>query len=448
VTAVRNVSGIANRMRRAGWHYLFGQELAVATSTHWTTQWHPSEVIAALQWRQIRDLVAHARAGSAFYRQRLAHSEVGPDPTPDDFRRIPPLTRRDVVSAWATIRVGAAPAAMIRRHSGGSSGLRVEIPLDRPTYCWYIAGTWRGLRWWGADFADRGTILLGSGSGGLRSAAVRAKDWVMNWLRVPVDRRFDQRAPEVLDRLAAFGPAFIYGYPSAVHRLARVARDRGWRPRGQLRVIALTGEPVYAFQRRGIEEIFQCPVAEEYGNGELGCMAFQCPEGSLHVTAENVFLETVGIEPPVEDAGGLILATQLRNRLFPLIRYDTGDVGGLQPGLCRCGRGLPTVRVLGRQRDRLVSSQGATPARARVEALLSSLPESLQGRVQVAHTKPGRIVLRVELGSDSRGDLARATAAGTAVFGPDWHVGTVEVERFARLPSGKFPYFLRLKAQG
>lgn len=438
---------IADRMRRAGSRYLFGPELGVATSAHWVTQWYPREAIAGVQWEQAKSLVAYARDQSAFYRQRLTDRGIGAELTPEVFRRIPPLSRRDVVSAWSAIRVGAASTRMMRRHSGGSSGQSVGIPLDRQTYCWYVAGTWRGLAWWGADVADRGAILLGSGGRGMRSAAVRAKDWVMNWLRFPVDDKFDRRAPEVLDRLAAFDPAFIYGYPSAVHRLARMAQERGWRAGARLKVIALTGEPVYAFQQRRIEETFQCPVAEEYGNGELGSMAFQCPEGNLHVTAENVFLETVSTELPVDGAGGILLATQLHNRLFPLIRYDTGDAGSISPAACRCGRGLPIVRVVGRLRDRLVGHDGSTLARARVEALLSALPEPLQGRVQVAHTKPGCVVLQVEQGSDARGDMTRAAGAAAAVFDGGWHVGTVQVERFARLPSGKLPYFLRLGAR-
>jgi hypothetical protein len=60
------------------------------------------------------------------------------------------------------------------------------------------------------------------------------------------------------------------------------------------------GEPLYVFQRQAIAETLECPVIEEYGSGELGSVAFECPHGALHVTAENVFLETV----PAEDGGG------------------------------------------------------------------------------------------------------------------------------------------------
>ncbi len=446
MSKLRGVSKVADRIRQAGWHYLFGQEWDRAKFVHWTTQWYPNWLVTEKQWTTVCDLIAYAREVSPFYRERLASPDLGSPFMRETFDRILPLTRTDLVSSWDAIRATAANGGMMRRHSGASSGVSVQILVDAATYCWYVAGTWRGLRWWDSDFSERGAILLGPGGSWPRSLAVRAKDWVMNWLRVPVDHRFPARLPQILGRMAEFGPAFIYGYPSAVEQLAREVKVRGWRPTGRLKVAVLTGEPVYGFQRRAIEDAFQCPVAEEYGNGELGSIAFQCPEGNLHITAENVFLETVPLEPPLNGVGGRILATQLRNRLFPLIRYEIGDLGMLPSDPCPCGRGLPTVRVLGRARDRLLGPTGTIVARPRMEEYFNAIPAHLQGRVQVAHGKPGYLVLCVERGRGSRDDLALATAVGTDVFGADWHVGSVGVERLERLPSGKLPYFLRVKA--
>jgi phenylacetate-CoA ligase len=405
VNDLRGLSKIADRGRRAGWRYLFGQDLDTAKFTHWTTQWYPGWMVAELQWDRVRDCVSYARRASEFYRTRLRGCNIDHELTPEMFRRIPPLARSELLASWSAIRTPAAAGVGLRRRSGGSSGHSVLIPLDRATYCWYIAGTWRGLRWWGADFSDRGAIVLGTSARGLQRLAVRAKDWVMNWLRIPVTARFDGGAPAALERIAAFGPTFIYGYPSAVHRLARTAQERGWRPRGRLKVIALTGEPVYAFQRRAIQEVFQCPVAEEYGTGELGSMAFECPEGTLHATVENVYLEMPTGDVLPDGTGATLLATQLRNRLFPLIRYDTGDVGLATVEPCRCGRGLPGVRVLGRSHERLVGLGGMRLARPLVEGLCAALPERLRGRVRIAQRAPGRVELQVEAVGGSPADL-------------------------------------------
>jgi len=418
---------------------LLGRTLDEAMAAS-ATQWASGHEVAARQWELVRDVVAHARKESAFYASRLDACGLTSDLTADGFRSIPPLSRREVFSSWQRIRTTAAATGVLHRRSGGSTGESVNIPMDRDTYCWYMAGTWRGLQWWGADLGSPGALVLGSG-GGRRASADRARDWIMNWFRVPVDDRFDDQAEGILEDIAAFGPAFIYGYPSAVHRLARVVKSRGWRPRRRLEVIALTGEPVYEFQRRSIAEIFQCPVAEEYGNGELGCMAFQCRERKLHVTADNVFLEILPTTPAINGTGGLVLATQLRNRLFPLIRYETGDLGSVTSESCPCGRGLPTVSVSGRLQERLIGNDGATPARPRLERFLSALPEHLQGRVQVTHSRPAHIALYVATARDSSRELARAAETAAEVFGSDWTVAPVETARLARLQSGKLPFF-------
>lgn len=437
------ISWVADQARRAGWRWIFGEELSLAKFTHWSAQWYPRWQSEQLQWDAIRELVAHAGEASPFYRRRLAGLEPFSELTPERFRKIAPLTRADVVMSADEILVPLKRRPSLQRRSGGSSGRQVAIPMTAATYCWYIAGTWRGLRWWGVDFTDRGAILLGSGSAGLQGLAVRAKDWVMNWCRLSVDDVFSHHAAALVERLERFGPTFIYGYPSAVHRLSQIIRTRGWRPAARLRVIALTGEPVYAFQRRAIEETFQCPAVEEYGNGEVGSMAFECRKRRLHVTSENVYLETTPIEPRIRDEAGRILVTQLRNKIFPLIRYEIGDAGVLETIPCTCGRALPTVRVTGRLRDRLILNGDMMLARPLVERLLGALPERLQGHVQVAHPKPGHLVLKVDSGADHGASLGEVGRAAASVLDSTWHASVVEVGRLSRLPSGKLPYFVR-----
>lgn len=443
--AVRSVSGV---LRQLGRERLLGRWMAEAQSEHWSMQWYPLQVVTERQWNRLSQLVKYAHDENEFYRERLRDVYVDSHFTPEAFRRIPPLDRATLMSSWERVAT-TSPTISARRLSGGTSGFSVPVRLDITAYCWYLATLWRGLRWWGVDlWEERGVVLLGPSSGGMQDLGIRAKDWLINWLRIPVNARFNVQAPHVLDRITAFGPAYLYGYPSAVDRLARIARQRGWRPRAKPKVIVLTGEPAYEFQRRTIEEVFQCPVAEEYGSGELGCMAFQCPEGSLHITAENVFVETVRTDPSVGSEGGMILATQLRNHVFPLIRYETGDLGIVSTEPCRCQRGLPVVRVLGRARDRMVGTQDVVLARPQLEQFMNMLPCDLQGHVQVAHGEPGRIVLYVERGHERSLGALQLAAVGTEVFGTDWDIEVLELEQLTRLRSGKLPYFVRLGGGG
>jgi phenylacetate-CoA ligase len=437
---------VLDRLRHAGIKRVFGEAFEEAKCLYWATQWSSEEAAREQQWEWVQAILRDAHGVSPFYQQRLEKAGW-PRISPEGFRHIPPLTRQELE---IRAREGRQRKSWrgLRRASGGSGGLAINIPINREIYSWYLAGTWRGILWWGTELGERAIVLLGgSHSSPLYTLPRVAKDWVMNWRRIPVDDLFESRVPQVLHDIETFGPAYLYGYPSAVHRLARTIRDQGRGPRHRLTVVVLTGEPLYSFQRRTIEDAFQCPVAEEYGSSELGCIAFQCPQGGLHVTVENVFLETSSNGLSGANHGGSILATQLRNRIFPLIRYDTGDVGVLNADPCMCGRGLPTLRLLGRAQDLVISRQGAIPAHLCVEQIFNLLPEHLLGRVRVSNDAPGEITLHVDRGIASRADLAHVTTLAADALGRDWHVRIAEVQRFRRLSSGKLPYFLRGNAQ-
>lgn len=436
--AVRTVPRPLERLRRAGCRVVVHGLLDKASALYDEAQWWSPELLRERQADWLQATLTAADASSPFYRRRLRDAGWSPLRR-DGVDWLPPLRRDELVRH--TQEIVTPGRRGLHRTSGGSGSAPVAIPVDRETYAWYIAGTWRGFRWWGIDPSDPICLLLGQSSGSRRHALVsRAKDWMLNWRRVPVDDRFDGEAPQALRTIARFAPAVLYGYPSAVHRLARAAG--AGQARLRLRMIVLTGEPVYGVQRDQIVEAFQCPVAEEYGSGELGSVAFECPHGALHVSAETVFVET----PPSEDGTGVgrLLATHLRNRRCPLIRYETGDVGLLLPDGCRCGRGLPILRVVGRERDRLIGDGGGELARPRVDRLLRLLPAHLAGAVQVTQPAPDAVVLRVDRTEAAPQDLARASEAGVEAFGPTWRVRVEAVDQLTRLPSGKLPYFVGL----
>lgn len=422
----------ADRLRRLGQRY-WGRTFDRARFAHWTEQWYPAWLIAERQKERLAELVAYARARSPFYRERLAGLPAEFDP--QAYARIPPLTREELLQHARAIRCGTAWSV---RASGGTGGRGLRVPVDRSTYAWYLAGTWRGLRWWGTDFTERGAILLGPGQRGLMGLATRAKDWVVNWRRFPVDERFDDHAPQVLRDLRAFGAAFLYTFPSAAHRLARLILEDQAPPLRGLKVVVATGEVLYGFQRQEIEEAFGCPVAREYGSGEVGCMAFQCEAGMLHATVENVYLEV--LPDPRLPVGGRILVTPLHNRLFPLLRYELGDVGTLEASVCPCGRALPPVRVWGRFQDLLAADGELRFAYPVLDRLFQLLPHPLRGRVRIRQHEPAQLTVEVEGGSD--GELRRVRDLAADLVGPGWRVEAGR-GRIRRLPSGKVAYFVR-----
>ena len=98
-----------------------------------------------------------------------------------------------------------------------------------------------------------------------------------------------------------------------------------------------------------IARVFDCPVANEYGARDAGILAYTCPSGGIHITAENCIIEVldpVTYEPVPNGQSGMLAITDLTNYVQPRLRYMLGDMGTLSTEECCCGRRLPLVPII------------------------------------------------------------------------------------------------------
>lgn len=98
-----------------------------------------------------------------------------------------------------------------------------------------------------------------------------------------------------------------------------------------------------------IARVFDCPVANEYGARDAGILAYTCPSGGIHITAENCIIEVldpVTYEPVPNGQSGVLAITDLTNYVQPRLRYMLGDMGTLSTEECCCGRRLPLVPII------------------------------------------------------------------------------------------------------
>jgi phenylacetate-CoA ligase len=188
------------------------------------------------------------------------------------------------------------------------------------------------------------------------------RDSVLRTELLPAFEMSDVNLDRFVARIRDRRPRMLFGYPSALAHIARRARDKRI-PMDDLgiRVAFVTAERLYDDQQRDIQTIFGCRVANGYGGRDAGFIAHECPDGGMHITAEDVIVEIVDEEGRTVAPGetGEIVITHLATTDFPFIRYRTGDVGTLRASRCACRRGLPTLAELqGRTTDFVIAADG------------------------------------------------------------------------------------------
>ena len=103
--------------------------------------------------------------------------------------------------------------------------------------------------------------------------------------------------------------------------------------------------------RQKLEGKLEIFVRQAYGTVDVGCLGYECREKKGMHIPEDVMVEIVDTETGRQleiGATGEIVATTF-SRVFPMIRFATGDLSYLIEDPCPCGRTSPRLgKILGR----------------------------------------------------------------------------------------------------
>ncbi|MGR9052258.1 MAG: phenylacetate--CoA ligase family protein, partial [Gammaproteobacteria bacterium] len=152
-------------------------------------------------------------------------------------------------------------------------------------------------------------------------------------------------------------------YASSVALLARFAKETNRSiSLPKLKVVCTTGEPLYPEQRHLISEIFQVPVANEFGSRDIGFTAHENRHRQMLLMSESIILEVLDQHGNSVKTGelGEAVMTGLCSEAQPFIRYRTGDMVKLASEPDKDGKGLHVIEeVVGRTTDFLVHQDGS-----------------------------------------------------------------------------------------
>jgi phenylacetate-CoA ligase len=128
--------------------------------------------------------------------------------------------------------------------------------------------------------------------------------------------------------------------------------------------------------RQKLEGKLEIFVRQAYGTVDVGCLGYECPEKrGMHIP-EDVIVEIVDTETGRQleiGATGEIVATTF-SKIFPMIRFATGDLSYLIEDPCPCGRTSPRLgKILGRT-DQVTKVWGIFIHPWQVDELMAKFP--------------------------------------------------------------------------
>ena len=411
------------------------------------SQWWSEEKIREYQFQKFRKLVYHAYHTVPFYQKRYREAGIEPDDirTPEDIARLPFVTREDIMQYSREMRSTRRFPRLTVKITGGSTAQPIKIYKNPYSTCLEDAALWRSLSWYGIKPGDRQIRFWGIPGDEKALRKIRLIDFIMNRKRIPAREWNDAFLRQFIPMVLKFRPVYFYGYISLVQDFTRVLMQEGIDPKSlSLKAIVLTAEVPYPQGRKELQEIYRVPVVNEYGSSELGPIAYQCPQGNMHLMFENIFLEVVddnGTLLPPGKTGELVL-TDLNNYAMPLIRYRSRDFSAIRTDSGACGRHMPLIKeVTGRDVNRLRATDGRTIHASFALYLIEKLVEMGRSHIQfqIVQDRLDHVNLYVvRHPSLKTEDVDYFVEEIKRTMGQDMQVSVRYVDALQREPSGKF----------
>jgi phenylacetate-coenzyme A ligase PaaK-like adenylate-forming protein len=426
-----------------------------------------AERLSEERTKRLRELVATAKAGSRWHRERLADVDeraveegtLSELPTMDKAQM---MENFDGIVTDDRVTLAAANEHIAGLHddayflgdlhavaSGGSSGLRGVFVWD-----------WEG---WAAvrlvalrqQLADRladpelaakpPVIMIVAANHAAHFTTANAETFASD--AVPVHRiPIGLPLPAIVQALNDADGDSLATYPSMLSALVGEAQA------GRLRIrpsrILTMAEPLFDETREAGERTWEAPVANMWGTSEAGIVGIGCfAEPGMHLADDQVIVEPVD-EHGAPVAPGVpshkVLITNLANMLQPLIRYEVTDQVVTLDEPCSCGSAHRRVAdIQGRLDDEFVYGDGVVVHPHVFRSVFVREPALTE--YQVNQTADGaEILLCHDRPLDTEGLAQHVVAALDGAGFANARVAARTVSSIPRLQSGKVKRFVPL----
>ncbi|WP_138627224.1 phenylacetate--CoA ligase family protein [Pseudoalteromonas sp. S4741] len=293
------------------------------------TEFASRKELDKLQNKRLQELMVFCYQNSPYYRKVFTSNNINPTLNEfkvNDLALLPLLSKRTLIEENKEIHSinSFKFKKLFFSETSGSTGEALTFYKDEVWDSYNRASINRGLSWFNVSPWERSGYFWGFNFSSFQQFKIKLFDVLVNRFRI-----FSYSDKELATFLKKCRNAkYLEGYSSMIYEVAKLANKNGTKVEN-LALIKGTSEKIYSYYHKETIKAFGCKIVSEYGAAESGIIAFECPEGRMHLNEETSVVEVID---------GRAIVTNLVARSFPTIRYELGDFIKLSQEKCPCGR--------------------------------------------------------------------------------------------------------------
>ncbi len=277
-------------------------------------------------------IVNHHLRENSFYREFVGKEAM------TSWENIPVMQKKDLQKPLKErLSNGFTTNSVYVNKTSGSSGHPFIFAKDKMCHALTWAEIIDRFGWYNIDFnKSLQARFYGIPLDKLGYHKERLKDRLSSRFRFPIFDLSEEKIEQFLRVFRRKKFDYINGYTSSIVLFAKYLKSKNivlTQVCPTLKQCIVTSEMLYNSDKSLMENTFGVPVVNEYGASELDLIAFTNPQDQFIVNSETLFVEILNDNNAAVAKGesGRIVITSLYNKAHPLIRYDIGDTGTLDP---------------------------------------------------------------------------------------------------------------------
>lgn len=308
------------------------------------------------QLYKLKEILTHANNHTKYYNDLFKTLKFNPETLTSitELEKIPIMDKNTFIDSYHDlISNNYNDFNPMRMSSGGTTGTTLSFLMDHETH---IKKESQAIHYWkrhGFKVGEFKTIMYRAGvliPQGQKIIKPWRFDYGRKMLYLSSYYGSENLYKKYYKLLKHWEPKYMHFLPSAVYLFAKYLNENNLNIK--LYKAFSASEMLHDFQKKEIEQAFDCKVVDHYGHIEPGIyVSGQCNNDHYHIYTNDVIAEVT--------ADGSLLETSLHNKSMPFVRYKVGDlVDGIHYG-CSCGIKTPYFKKInGRESSIIYSADG------------------------------------------------------------------------------------------